>query len=219
MNEALKMQISAFVDGELPENEAELLLRRLNQDVVMRQQVAVYLAIGRHIRRDPEVPGMDALRSRIAQDLGEDSPVAAGAATVVRPRFLKPALGFAVAASVAVLAVVGLRQSILPDVGDSGRAATIAETSPATPITQAPAESAVDSVVSEELREMYRRHNASSADFGANGMITRLVTLELQGGELVEIDPGSRSASPEPASHPDEPPDGESADGEAQQAD
>ena len=40
MNEALKMQISAFIDGELPENEAELLLRRLNQDAAMRQQVA-----------------------------------------------------------------------------------------------------------------------------------------------------------------------------------
>jgi negative regulator of sigma E activity len=44
------MQVSAFVDGELPENEAELLVRRLSQDAVLRQQVAEYLAIGR-IRR------------------------------------------------------------------------------------------------------------------------------------------------------------------------
>ena len=39
MNEALRMQISAFVDGELPDNESELLLRRLSQDAVLRQQV------------------------------------------------------------------------------------------------------------------------------------------------------------------------------------
>ena len=33
MNEGIEMQISAFVDGELPENEAELLLRRMSQDL------------------------------------------------------------------------------------------------------------------------------------------------------------------------------------------
>ncbi len=33
MNEGIEMQISAFVDGELPENEAELLLRRMSEDL------------------------------------------------------------------------------------------------------------------------------------------------------------------------------------------
>ena len=50
MTDALKMQISAFVDGELPDNEAEFLLRRLSQDAGMRQQVAQYLEIGRMAR-------------------------------------------------------------------------------------------------------------------------------------------------------------------------
>ena len=69
MNETLKMQISAFVDGELPDNESELLLRRLSQDAAMRQQVAEYLRIGRLIRRDQDVPGIDTLRGRIATPL------------------------------------------------------------------------------------------------------------------------------------------------------
>jgi len=34
MNEAIRMQVSAFVDGELPENEADLLVRRLSQPKV-----------------------------------------------------------------------------------------------------------------------------------------------------------------------------------------
>ena len=38
MNDAIKMQISAFVDGELPDNECELLLRRLSHDAELRQQ-------------------------------------------------------------------------------------------------------------------------------------------------------------------------------------
>ena len=72
MNDSLRMQISAFVDGELPENENELLLRRLSQDAALRQQVAQYLAIGRLIRRDHEIPGMSELRDRIAAALGEE---------------------------------------------------------------------------------------------------------------------------------------------------
>ena len=61
MNEALRMQISAFVDGELPDNESELLLRRLSQDAAMRQQVAAYLDIGRYMRQDRDVPGIDGI--------------------------------------------------------------------------------------------------------------------------------------------------------------
>jgi hypothetical protein len=50
-------------------------------------------------------------------------------------------------------------------------------------------------------------------------MITRLVTLELQGGELVEIDPDSRIVSPtlpDDADAPGETPDGTSIDEESQ---
>ncbi len=190
MNDALKMQISAFIDGELPENEAELLLRRLNQDAVMRQQVAEYLAIGRCMRRDPDLPGMSELRGRIANALGEELLPATQALAGQSSRFVRPALGVALAASVAVLALVGLRQSILPDAGEPVTEAALPVIESAPAITQA----AVGDVLSDELRHMYLRHSASSADFGTNGMITRLVTLELQGGELVRIDPQDKVA-------------------------
>jgi negative regulator of sigma E activity len=189
MNDALKMQISAFIDGELPENEAELLLRRLSQDLAMRHQVAEYLAIGRCMRRDPAPAGMSELRGRIARALGEELLPAAQGMTEPTSRFVRPALGFALAASVAVLAVVGLRQSVLPD-GEvpTQAAAPVSDTAPA--MTQA----AASDVLSDELRHMYLRHSASSADFGTNAMITRLVSLELQGGERVSIDPQNSAA-------------------------
>lgn len=190
MNDALKMQISAFIDGELPENEAELLLRRLNQDLAMRQQVAEYLAIGRYTRRDPELPGMSELRGRISNALGEELLPEAQASVEQTSRFVRPALGVALAASVAVLALVGLRLSVLPDAGVPGTQAVAPVIESAQGITQA----AADDVLSDELRQMYLRHSASSADFGTNGMITRLVTLELQGEELVSIDPQNKAA-------------------------
>ena len=62
MNEAIRMQVSAFVDGELPENEAELLVRRLSQDADLRRQVSEYLAIGRIMRGEYSLQGSDALR-------------------------------------------------------------------------------------------------------------------------------------------------------------
>src|SRR5688572_2901525 len=110
MNDALKMQISAFVDDELPESETELLLRRLSQDALLRRQVAEYLRIGRLIRGEREVRGMGDLRNRIATALGEQPVDAPARPEKSRHRLLKPVAGVAIAASVAALALVGLRQ-------------------------------------------------------------------------------------------------------------
>ena len=118
MNDALRMQISAFVDGELPENENELLLRRLSQDAALRQQVAQYLEIGRLMRGDHEVPGMNELRDRIAAALGEEPVQHTADAGTPASRFNRPAVGVAIAASVAVMALVGIRQLNLPDEAD-----------------------------------------------------------------------------------------------------
>ena len=114
MNDALRMQISAFVDGELPENENELLLRRLSQDSALRQQVAQYLEIGRLIRRDHEVPGMRELRDRIATVLGEEPVQHTVETELPAARFTRPAVGVAIAASVAVVALLGIRQIYAP---------------------------------------------------------------------------------------------------------
>src|SRR5690606_34329775 len=107
MNDALRMQVSAFVDGELAENETELLLRRLSQDAALRQLVAQYLTIGRALRGEREIPGMADLRGRIAAALGEEQPSETLPATAGPGfRWLRPVAGMAVAATVAGLALV-----------------------------------------------------------------------------------------------------------------
>ena len=110
MNEALKMQISAFVDGELPDNESELLLRRLSQDAAMRQQVSEYLEIGRLMRREQEVPGIDKLRGRIVAAIGDEALPEPEETAVVGSSLMTPASGIAVAATVAAVALLGLSQ-------------------------------------------------------------------------------------------------------------
>jgi sigma-E factor negative regulatory protein RseA len=204
MNDALKMQISAFVDGELPENESELLLRRLSQDATLRTQVSRYLRIGRLMRREREVPRMDQLRKRIASALGEQPDEIPVVPEPSRRRLLKPAAGVAVAASVAVVALVGLRQADIPGAGEpSGRAAAASEPSPErlAGYTEPSPEEALRSRPGDMLTQYYLSHGATSADLGANGILTRLVTLELREGELVEVvaqPTGTERPSPAP---------------------
>lgn len=174
MNDALKMQISAFVDGELPENESELLIRRLSQDLVLRQQVARYLEIGRLIRSHRTVPGMEQLRGRISAALGEEAAESAPSEAQAAPRFLKPLAGVAVAASVAMLALFGLQQ-INTGPADTSMDATV---NAATPVAF-PTEMSSEEMVSDELLEMHRRHTQS---------VGRLVTLELTEGHI-EVEP------------------------------
>jgi hypothetical protein len=48
------------------------------------------------------------------------------------------------------------------------------------------------------LIQYYLSHDATSRDLGANGILTRLVTLELREGELVAADPDADSDADAP---------------------
>jgi anti-sigma factor RsiW len=188
MNDALKTQISAFVDGELPDNELEMLLRRMSQDAALRAQVNEYMAIGRLMRQDVEVPGMDSLRDRIAASLGDDAAPAVEVQRVVGSRFMTPATGVAVAATVAALALVGLSQ-FDPMLDSDLDGAVAIDMAPA--YTEPAVQQALANQPNQQLREYVRRHDDSSSDLGTSGTLTRMVTFELREGELVEIEPDS----------------------------
>ncbi len=189
MNEAIRMQVSAFVDGELPENEAELLVRRLSQDAALRRQVSEYLAIGRIMRGEYSLQGSDALRERIAAELDE-RPLQDAMDTVVSapsPRFVRPAAGAAIAATVALVAIFGL-----------GRVADVESPVPGTAVV-------ADDVVSEtvptmddaELRRLLILHGE-----GSNSFSTRVTSLQMRAEELAEesdVDEAEAAAEDESA--------------------
>lgn len=182
MNDALKLQISAFIDGELPDGEAELLLRRLSQDAALRQQVAQYLEIGRLMRNDRTVPGVDRLRGRIAVALGETAAEPKVPDDVVGSRLMTPATGIAVAATVAALALFGLSQLDGPTA--PGFDAAVAIDSAPT-YTEPTVEEVLADSPNEQIREYYRRHENSSDE------LARVVNFELS-EDLVEIEPDPR---------------------------
>ena len=200
MNDALKMQISAFVDGELPDNESELLLRRLSQDTALRQQVSQYLEMGRLLRRDRDIPGMDQLRGRIAAALGDEPAQPDEVQKVVGSRLMTPATGVADAAPVAAIALIGLSQ--LEGPGDPVLERTVA-------IDDGPAgytEPTVDEALADQPREMlmryYLSHGDSADGLGPNEILTRVVTLELS--ELVETEPDPRLLTNDATDQPDD---------------
>ncbi len=167
MNDAIRMQVSAYVDGELPDNEAELLIRRMSQDVELRQEVAHYLAIGRLMRAEPGLGGADRLHERVA-DAIDDRPT--GVHDVVTEassrRGIRPLVGAAIAASVALVAIFALQQTSLVDELPADQAVPVA--SGAVPSIDAQ---------QERQRQYFLNHAETSSKYGANGMNSRVVTL------------------------------------------
>ena len=179
MTDAIRMQLSAFVDGELPDAEADLLLRRMSQDAELRRTAAEYLEIGRVLRGERNVRGIDRLLERIAAEI-DDKPIDND---VVAPesapaRAIRPLAGIAVAASVALVAIFGLQ--VTPGVDDE----VVSESAVAETVEE-PGYT-VPRQIDEQLRQYYLSHGASSSELGANGMNARLVTLRLSEEELSE---------------------------------
>ncbi len=164
MNETIRMQISAYVDGELPESESELLLRRLSQDAALRAEVLEFTEIGRGMRGEYSVPGIHGLRQRIASALDAD-PGAEIEPEIPAPQrsFLKPLGGVAIAAAVALVAILGLQQTTVVGVDP----AAIASGNPDA------------EYVVPEMREFVRMHGESTSAQGANGMNVRIVSFPI----------------------------------------
>jgi negative regulator of sigma E activity len=188
MNEGIKNQISAFVDGELPEAEAQLLLRRLSQDVELRQQAAEYFAVGRALRGQSSVAEIGGLRGRIAaaiddrlieEEFSEIEPVGR--------RYGRPLAGIAIAATVAVVAIFGLQQvTRAPGAGVDSATPALAESS------------AEDSYTVPAI-DYFQRHSEYSSKVGNNNFDFRRVSAEM--GEDDAFENGREEIEP-----PQEPP-------------
>ena len=189
MNDAIQMQISAFVDGELPDNEADLLLRRMSQDAELRQKVAEYLAIGRALRGETSVPGVHRIHERVAAAI-DDKPLDEVTATTgsQQAKAIRPLAGAAVAAAVALLAIFGLQQTM--NVVASGVDASGGSGAEAQPGYTVPQQ------LEDQLRQYYLSHGATATEFGANGINSRFVSLRLS-EEVIPESADAEDAEPD----------------------
>ena len=188
------MQISAFVDGELQDLEADLLLRRMSQDVELRAEVAKYLAIGRLVRSEPGPAATDRLHQRIAAVIDERPSETDESVNISEPsRKIRPLAGVAIAATVALVAIFALQQNT--EVDDLSTEGVISVANDAAVGDAVPT---VDAQL-ERQRLYFRNHAETSSALGANGMNTRVVTLRFS--EEVTEEPESDDSA---AGTPDE---------------
>ena len=115
MTDPVKEQLSAFLDGELPEAELDLLLKRVHRDPDLQGSLDRYALAGEALRsRTFPVPSNGfAMRisQAIAAEAGNAKSVAAPvpATRHVAARWLRPVGGAAIAAGVAAIAVMTLQ--------------------------------------------------------------------------------------------------------------
>jgi sigma-E factor negative regulatory protein RseA len=135
MTDALNEQLSACLDGELPPAELDLLLKRVGREAELRAAIGRYSLIGEAMRAErPAVASRDFASKVMAAVATEPASVQAPA-PVTRPnvvqtpatprpskvspaalRYLRPAAGMAIAASVAAVAVFVMQPIGEPDV-------------------------------------------------------------------------------------------------------
>jgi sigma-E factor negative regulatory protein RseA len=110
MSEQIREQVSAFLDGELPNSETELLLKRLTRDVELRESFGRYALIGESMRGGGQVRLSKSFAERVNRAIDGEPAVAPSQPSRSVPRWWRPLAGAAVAASVAVVAVIGIQQ-------------------------------------------------------------------------------------------------------------
>jgi len=122
-NEQIREALSALADGELDGAEVDHAVEATAGDDALRRAWARYHLGGDALRRAlPDAGGTDVADRVRAALRAEPAPARAGAAARVRragtgplARALRPAVGLALAASVAVVAVIALREAREPE--------------------------------------------------------------------------------------------------------
>jgi sigma-E factor negative regulatory protein RseA len=111
MSEQIREQVSAFLDGELPDSETGLLLKRLTRDAELRESFGRYALIGESLRGGSHARLTQGFHARVNRAIDGEPLVATVQPSSGRStRWWRPFAGAAVAAGVAAVAVVALQQ-------------------------------------------------------------------------------------------------------------
>lgn len=117
MTDAVKEQLSACLDGELPKAQLDLLLKRVERDAELRASIGRYALIGEALQTDRPVIASKAFAANVMAAI-EAEPAVTRPAARISPAILhrlRPVAGMAVAAGVAAVAVFWVqRADMLP---------------------------------------------------------------------------------------------------------
>jgi sigma-E factor negative regulatory protein RseA len=190
MSEQIREQVSAFLDGELPNSESELLLKRLTRDEELRESFARYALIGETVRGASISLRTKGFAGRV--NLAIDGGTVPADSQVLKaraPHWWRPLAGAAVAAGVAAVAVVALQQrAVSPALRPvTAQNAIVAQGAVATPVenlsyTVPPTTAAVPAVMPPaRLTKYVFAHSRYSSALDQRGLVAdMLIEAEVQ---------------------------------------
>jgi sigma-E factor negative regulatory protein RseA len=199
MNEELDSQLSAMFDDELPEDQCQLLARRLSRDDALKARWRRYAVMGAAIRAERQGAGTLSVRletnlaARVSAAISAEPALAAdvvaqsGGRKVAGIRWWQPVAGGAIAAGVAAMSVLWIR-SQAPVGGDALVADNVAAPAAMTQTVadnSAPVGYVVPAAVertpmapSAELANYVVAHSEFSAPVNRRNMLSALVASE-----------------------------------------
>ncbi len=180
--------LSVWLDNELDEEQSELVVRRLTRSQELRHTVARYCLIGDAVRGELVTPRAMELSERVSARLDQEP---AADQVAVKPRsaagWRRPLAGAAVAATVAVAAVLGLRSADFDAELELAPVAEVAETSPvpeysvAVPLTRRAGSP-------DRLSRYYLNHSEYATMLGAQGSLVRMISVPVPESDVLDED-------------------------------
>jgi len=186
MSEKAEELLSVWLDDELNENESELVVRRLTRSAEMRHTVARYCLIGDAVRGELVTPRAMELSHRVSASLDQEPAAEQAAAKPGSAAgWRRPLAGAAVAATVAVAAVLGLRSADFDAGVELAPVADVAETSPvpefsvAVPLTRRAG-------APDRLSSYYLNHSEYATMLGGQGSLVRMISVPATETEVLD---------------------------------
>jgi sigma-E factor negative regulatory protein RseA len=213
MTDAIKEQLSAAQDGELPAAELGLLLKRVERDPELADSIGRYALIGAALRNERPVVAKG-LAAKVAAALEQEAaPRPASKISPVWMKRLRPAAGIAVAAGVAAVAVLSVQQTgvqptpitarnVAPPAVVEGIEPGIASPDATSYVVPTNA-SATAFVPATRLTNYVVAHSEYSSPLARRSVLTGVLAEDDGDPDVATTDGEAEPESPPPASSPD----------------
>ena len=191
MTDPVKEQLSACLDGELPEAELDLLLKQVARDPQLRGAMGRYALIGETLRSQGTMTAPADFASKISAAIASEPEIASPVRAKPAVSWLKPAAGFAVAAGVAAIAILALRQpeQTAPTTYIADAAPTAAESSPEPASYIVPASTDSSGFVpAARLTNYVVAHSEYSSPLGRRSVLTGVLAAEDATDDAIDSD-------------------------------
>jgi sigma-E factor negative regulatory protein RseA len=182
MTDSLNEQLSACLDGQLPEAELDLLLKRMERDSELRLTMGRYSLVGEAMRGHGAARATADFADRVSAAIAAEEPLngnATRARGAVRSpqvlRWLRPLAGAAVAAGVAAVAVF-MFQTEAPPVAQVAEQSTSTVSAPDSYIV--PASTATGFMPATRLTNYVVAHSEYSSPLGRRAVLSGVLAEE-----------------------------------------